>query len=133
MAQAFRSRKGVGSALPPTGGLQVVGCYNLDEKVAVEWEMVFDDNELLALTNELPCGHLSFDAIRLVVSSWCQARDESLASMRFTHYKVNRSSVRAIIAWAEDHNILVPNTRADSSSSDGWIHGPSQSGQLEKA
>lgn len=120
MAQAFRSKKGDPSREPPGNTLRVSGCYNHDHKVVVEWEMFLDDGDLLALTGELPTGPLTYDAVRLLASSWCQTRDTSLTAMRFTHYRISRDSAFAIIAWAEDRGILALVERAHPAVEKLW-------------
>lgn len=124
MAQAFRSKKGATSGEPPDRALRVSGCYNHDHKVVVEWERFLDEDDLLALIGELPTGRLTFEAIRLVASSWCQVHDASLATMRFTHYRINRESAGAIIAWAEDRGILVAEGQADLPGRNAWTRQP---------
>lgn len=131
MAQAFRSTKRAGSSDSAENALQIVGCYNLDHKVVVEWERFLDECELLELLGELPDDPLGFDDIRLVASSWCQTRDSSLATTRFTHFRVNRSSVSAIIAWAVERSLLVPDGSAPLSGRSAWIRQPILSSQFE--
>lgn len=108
MAQAYRSRLQKNRTLA-SGHIRVTGCYNLDYKVAVEWELDLDEGLVRDMIFELPDGELRFENVRASFSASCLDRQRELPTGFITNFRLNRQSTFDLLEAGIERSLLIIN------------------------
>lgn len=119
MAQAYRSKLQT-SRTPASGHVRVTGCYNLDHKVAVEWELDLNKKLVRDIISELPDGELEFRIVRASFSASCLDRQEERPTGIITNFRLNRQSTLGLLEAGAKRSLLRVISAADPIEDGCW-------------